>query len=41
MKISDKNKIALAGIRLKNLLKEELVFKRYNLNNLVEPIIYK
>lgn len=27
--------------RLKNLLKEEMVFKGYNLNNLVEPIIHE
>ena len=26
--------------RLKNLLKEELIFKGYNLNNLVEPTIH-
>ena len=26
--------------RLKNLLKEEMVFKGYNLNNLVKPIIH-
>ena len=27
--------------RLKNLLKEEMVFKGYNLNNLVKPIIHE
>ena len=27
--------------RLKNLLKEEMVLKGYNLNNLVEPIIHE
>lgn len=27
--------------RLKNLLKEEIVFKGYNLNNLVKPIIHE
>ncbi len=32
----DEEKIA----NLKNLLKEELVFKGYDLNNLVEPIIH-
>ena len=27
--------------RLKNLLKEEMIFKGYNLNNLVKPIIHE